>query len=174
MSSRLPFQDTSVFVSKSMTGVKDMLEKVGFSRTALINDEGNHAVAASYNGLNFQFEIYGDGVVQALIKHASDGKRWEISHKTATGDRYVEAFRDKADRIGWRALAAQIKVVCDSIKLGVMDVPDAFAGNLMIQTSEGSMTLGTHFKIKASARELNSPGFFQPLGLPAPEGVKDE
>ncbi len=125
----LPFETTSVSVSKSQSAVKKLLIDCGFDRTMEFNDNTGKTIiiAETVNNRNvatFQFQVNIEKILELLSR-----KRRRTSE---------QELKEKAYRIAWRALHYQVKSIFDSIQLGIIDIAEGFGANLLLPTKTGT------------------------------------
>ena len=116
---RLPYSNTKVSVSSSQGKIKNMLYSVGFNQIAEFTDKfGKSIIIAEYGEpgktASFKFEAH----VDILNEQISDPK--------------------KASRVAWRMVFYQVKSVCDAVKCGVIEIPEAFGGNMLLTDTSGN------------------------------------
>lgn len=129
----LPFENTTVSEARSTAEIVGLLEEIGFQEIGQISQNGKRRVIARHNGAEFHFQVDLDAVKQAFLDdlgqrtrdqyHREDWKREEIDAKIAK----------KAERVAWRLISHQVKSLCDSIKLGVVSIAQAFGGHLLVK-----------------------------------------
>lgn len=121
--SRLPFQDTSVSVTKSQGAIKELLYACGFTSVAdMSNNSGKHVIVAEAQAIQFKFEVNLNDILDSL-------------QRTRTSE---QIKREIANKQAWRCLYFQVKSIHDSIKLGIIDIAEGFAGNLMLPDKAGN------------------------------------
>jgi hypothetical protein len=166
----LPYENTKVSEQASMMEVMTMLEMTGFDKTAHVNSGGQRVIFAAYKGAEFQFAIEQQPIVDAMVKNLSARRQSEIRQKSPRGRAAMENVMEQSRRVGWRLMAIHVKALCDSIKLGVVGIAQAFGGNLIIgKDHDRSITLAEHLTLAIETGKLESPGFLRPLALAAPE-----
>lgn len=140
----LPYGNTTIPATKSISDIMALLQDVGFDKTAQLFDNGRHIVMGQYGGIQYRWEARIDGIQQVI-----QPKRWT--------NRVVD-YDAKARRIAWRVLWHQIKVACDIIKYEVQDVVEVFGGNLVyIDPKDGETTLARLIIKQAEAGEIELP-----------------
>lgn len=169
MVKRLPLSDTTVSVNKSMMQIQFRLEQCGFDQTAQINNKGRYMVTAAFGGIECNFEVDTESIVEAMAKASSDRKKQDMRFKNERGVDALQKIREQAGRVGWRLMALHIKALCDSVELGVIDMAQAFAGNLVLEHKDGRrLTLGDRLKETVAKGELQSASMFKALQIGAP------
>lgn len=140
----LPYGNTTIPATKSIGDIMELLQNIGFNKTAQFYDDGRYVVIAEYNKIQFRWEAQTKG-----IRAAIEPKRW--TGKTVD-------YEVKARRIAWRVLWHQIKVACDIIKYEVQDVSEVFGGNLVyIDPEHGETTLAKMITRQAEAGAIQLP-----------------
>ena len=140
----LPYGNTTIPATKSIGNIMELLQDVGFDKTAQLFDNGRHIVMGQYGGIQYRWEARIDGIRQVI-----QPKRWTNK---------VVDYDAKARRIAWRVLWYQIKVACDIIKYEVQDVVEVFGGNLVyIDPKDGETTLARLIIKQAEAGEIELP-----------------
>lgn len=143
----LPFQNTAVSEIKSVSEIVGYLKDVGFQKIAQVSDNGRQLVVASHNGAEFRFEVNLEGVKKVF---------WDdlgpiVRRKCAWPDekkKMEEKLEKKALRAGWRLIAYQVKSLHDSIKMGVVEISQAFGGYLTFTGKDGKRQYLSDFIIQ--------------------------
>ena len=123
---KLPYSDTKVSISSSQGKMKEMLYSVGFNQIAEFTDKlGKSIIIAEYGEpgktASFKFEVH----IDILNKQVSNP--------------------EKASRIAWRMVYYQVKSVCDAVKCGVLTLPEAFGGNMLLSDGSGNQVKVSEF-----------------------------
>lgn len=121
---RLPYQGTVVDMYKTHCEIKKQLYSVGFSAVhEIAKSAGDSVLVAEYNQdgrkVGFEFRIHTDGILSQLPKS------WKYDHK------------EQAAWIAWRLVFHQVKALCDSVRLEIVTIAEAFGGNLLLQDKTG-------------------------------------
>jgi hypothetical protein len=145
----LPYQTTKIAVTRSVEQIKKLLYGVGFNSFGEeLKPDGNiEIVAAIQKDNNPKIEFY-----------------FTVNYKQIPDltNAYIDDARAK--RIAWRCLYFQVKSLADSIKLGVISMPEAFAGNISICDKSGTrVKIGTVFTELALENNFNMNALNQKL-----------
>ncbi len=147
----LPYSNTTIPATKSIGDIMELLQDVGFEKTAQLYDNGRHIVMGQYKGIQYRWEARIEGIHQAVLPKRYTGGP-SRRRKTASD------YEIKARRIAWRVLWHQIKVACDIIKYEVQDVSEVFGGNLVyIDPEHGETTLAKMITRQAEAGVIQLP-----------------
>jgi len=140
MNPRLPFEQTTISVAKSQMEIKEKLYSIGFSRIAELTEaDGRKVIIADYGDSNKQVSFQFEGNPQKIM---------ELQPKLD---------REQAERVAWRVIWHHVKLVHDLIKHGLLDVVDAFAGNLLLTDKAGRpQTMSDFIKIGIEQGKLIS------------------
>lgn len=123
----LPFESTEVPASRSQEAVKNLLYNIGFDAIGEFSDKtGRKIIRAQVGKAVFVFEA-------SIEKILTDMR----TRRSQTSD---EKLQQKARRMAWRSIHAQVKVLHDCVKLGSLDIAEAFAGNLVLTDKAGKET----------------------------------
>lgn len=142
MAKKLPFEGTTVAVSRSQALIKERLYAVGFKRIAEITDDQGESVL--------------------MAEYVSEGQaaqfKFEVSLETISGR--IRA-RDRAARMAWRSVYYQVKSVCDSVELGIISISEAFGSQLLITDKAGNKVKVADFvAVGLDSKTLVSPDLF--------------
>lgn len=137
---RLPFATTTVPAHKSMSELQVMLQELKFDVVAGVI-ESKRMVAARHGKAEFRFEA--DPIKVLVIQGIRRPNPMQI---------------EQADRIAWRYLAWSVKNLCDGIKLGLVEVSQAFGGYLVFRDPETKLTttLASYITEKVASGYLDS------------------
>ena len=167
----MPFENTKIDQEQSIAMITGQLVRVGFSQTGHVCKEGKYRVVASDNDATFVFQIDQDAILEKLISGSSDRRQRHIRGRSEEAIELLRALNERAGKIGWRLLAEHVKALCDSIRLGVVTISQAFAGHLLLQMhSKRAYTMADFIAEQAAAGKLNSPDLLKPLLLPERHG----
>ena len=149
----LPFESTDVPASRSQEAVKNLLYNIGFDAIAEFSDKaGRKIIKAQVGQAVFVFEA-------SIEKILGDLR----TRKSQTNE---EKLQQKARRMAWRSIHAQVKVLHDCVKLGSLDIAEAFAGNLVLTDNAGKETKMSDFiKNGMAAGTLTSANMSQQVLL---------
>ncbi|RKX64458.1 MAG: hypothetical protein DRP42_06340 [Tenericutes bacterium] len=152
-----------------MAEIEAMLEGVGFSRTMSVRDGTERRVYAAHKGAELEFGIDVERVVKAMIDDASRNKQQHIRKGTTQGKGWLEDIREQAERVGWRLLREHVKAQCDSVKLGVVTIAEAFAGQLLLKGPRGPVRLASVVTMAIEEGTFNSPRLMNQLMITGPK-----
>lgn len=124
----LPFMDSEVPADRSQSQILNSLKDLGFERIASLVDNGEYLILAQYKGASFRFSVD----VQEIMKALQPARMTRGYNETKA--------KAKAERIGWRLMAQQVKASCDLIKYKVNTMAQAFGGNLLVYDKTGAGT----------------------------------
>ena len=130
-----PFKETEISSDRSMSDLQTSLRMLGFDVVAgTIQDR--RFVAAKHGKIEFRFEADVDRIIA----------------KTKIRN------REQAERIAWRYLAWQTKSLCDGVKLGLIEITQAFGGYLVFRDpkSQQVRALAGFIAEKVESGELDS------------------
>ncbi len=123
----LPFESTEVPASRSQEAVKNLLYNIGFDAIGEFSDKtGRKIIRAQVGQAVFVFEANIEKILRDMR-----------TRRSQTSD---EKLQQKARRMAWRSIHAQVKVLHDCVKLGSLDIAEAFAGNLVLTDNAGKET----------------------------------
>ncbi len=132
---RIPFEDTKVPALRSQDEVKRLLYAIGFTAIAEFSDNTGRKIIRAELGSDggsaqFQFEANIEIIVPKVRDRFNRQEDW---------------IREQSIRMAWRSIHYQVKALHDSIKLGAIDVAEAFAGNLLLTDKAGQTTKMSDF-----------------------------
>lgn len=156
----LPFANTKVPVEQSAAEVVHHLARVGFQETAQVRQKDDIVVYARQGDAEFRFQANLRAVEDTLKNDMGPRKRESLDWADEDGDRARWQLKQQAERAAWRLLAEHVKGLTDSIRLGVIEVSEAFAGQLVIAKHGSKVETLAQAITQASADgTLKSPGF---------------
>lgn len=132
---RLPFETTTVSANKSMAEMQAALQDLKFDVVGgVINGHG--IIMAKHDKAEFRFEA-NIVAIKRRMRYPND---------------------EQAERIAWRYLSWQVKSLCDGVKLGMIEVAQAFGGYLVFRNPENGapQSLASYIIEKVSNGELDS------------------
>ena len=119
----IPFQNTKISVVDSASKIMAMLSDTGFDETAQVNKSGEIKIYALYKGAEFQFVANITGFVDKLPCYKSENRK------------------ERARQCAWAFLRSHVKMICDSIKLGMLSPMEGFSGYLLLNTKDGPVPM---------------------------------
>lgn len=125
----LPFENTDVPVSRSQDAIKDLLYNVGFEAIADFSDRAGRRVIRAEFGPNGQ---------RAVFQFESNIEKILKGFKARGRSKSEQERREKANRMAWRALYFSVKSIHDQIKLGSIEIAEAFAGQMLLTDKQGN------------------------------------
>ena len=158
----IPFQSTRIEEQQSVGEIIGLLNQIGFTDIIQRNRDGDYMIMAKSGQTVFQWDIKVDPIMEAIRKSLSDRAKRKIHQYPDDPEvqRILKDTRQQASRIGWRLMREHIKSLVDSIKLGVVDISEAFAGNLLITNKAGqNVKLSDQIKASVASGKLDLSGF---------------
>lgn len=132
----LPFQDTTISASRSLSQIVDMLVEIGFSEVAQYTINGVKSVKAAHNGAVFEFVANIDGIKQRLQDQRS-------RRSYSPGD-----LQARAEKIAWRILYSGVKCTVDAVKYGVESLAQGMGGHLLLTRSDNKSVYFADYIVK--------------------------
>lgn len=136
MARLIPYEDTTVSVTKSLAEIEDMLA-VHHANKIMKEYESDRikGLAFMVNSQPFALPVRTEGIFNYLLKKRLDSPRYAIREKARRPEKQ-RAIHDQAERVAWRNLAAWVKAQLAIVEIGMVQITEVFMPYLIIGPGE--------------------------------------